>query len=131
MNPETLKKAPEILYQSLKDLIADDGPYWASAIAFYALLSTLPLLIVGITVIGFISDPDPLMRHVVQLMGDFLPEGEEDIDEIVENALAAQGQIGWIAFAALVWSGTRVFGALTRAMNIAFGVDEGYGFFRR
>jgi membrane protein len=126
-----LKTAFDVLYQSIKDLFVDDGPQWASAVAYYALLSSLPLLIVGITVIGFVSDAESVMRQLVELMGDFLPEGEEEVDDIVEDALAAQGQFGLFAFAGLLWSGTRVFMALTRAMNIAFGVDEGYGFFHR
>lgn len=126
-----LKAAVEVLYQSVKDLFVDDGPQWASAVAYYALLSSLPLLIVGITVIGFVADPEPVVRQVVEVLGDFLPQGEEEVEDVVDDAMAAQGQFGIIAFLGLLWSGTRVFMALTRAMNIAFGVDDRYGFFRR
>lgn len=129
MNFEHVRQFPAVLIQSVKDLYVDDGPQWAASIAYYALLSSLPLLIVGVMAVDLVADPEPLMRHAVEIMRDFMPEGEEEIDSIVEEALSAQNRIGLFAFIGLLWSGTRVFKTLTRAMNIAFGIEERHGFF--
>jgi membrane protein len=36
-----------------------------------------------------------------------------------------------LSIGTLLWTGTRVFGAVTAALNIAFDVDETYGFIKR
>jgi membrane protein len=64
-------------------------------------------------------------------MGDFLPQGEEQIREIIEEAHAARAGAGLISFLLLMWTGSHVFAAMTTALNLAYDVEETYGFFKR
>jgi membrane protein len=121
----------EVLYQSVKGLIVDDGPQWAAAVAYYVLLSAFPLMLVGASIISFFVDPEWAVQRATDLLGTVLPEGDGQVEQTVDEAIAARGQIGLIAFVGLLWSGTRVFKTLARSMNIAFDVDQDYGFLRR
>ncbi|HEX6385278.1 MAG TPA: hypothetical protein VF177_11460 [Anaerolineae bacterium] len=43
ISAEWWQRLGEVLVQSARDLFRDDGPQWAAAIAYYALLSSFPL----------------------------------------------------------------------------------------
>lgn len=60
-----------------------------------------------------------------------MPTGEQQIEEIVQGAIDAKQAAGILSIASLLWSGTRIFGALTKAMNRAYDIDDDYGFLRR
>ncbi len=120
-----------MLVQSIKDLVTDSGPQRAAAIAYYSLLSTFPLLLAAVSLAAYFVDPNQAVDQVTRLLGEFLPEGEAQIATTVKEAVEASGQVSLLSLAALLWTGSRVFGVLTRALNVAFDVDEHYGFFRR
>jgi uncharacterized BrkB/YihY/UPF0761 family membrane protein len=42
---------------------------WASSLAFYALLSLFPLLIVIIVVLSFVADPGWVTERAINLLG--------------------------------------------------------------
>lgn len=126
-----LLRGGQILFQSAKDLFIDDGPQWAAAVAYYSLLSLFPLLLAGVSLVAFVADPDWVIILAEQRLGSYLPSGGQEVATIVHGAVDARGRAGLLSFIALLWSGSRVFGALTRALNVAFDVDEPYGFFRR
>jgi membrane protein len=128
--PGGLRRTVEILIQSVRDMLVDSGAQWAAALAYYTLLSAFPLMLVLGTVLTFFVDSSWAVERITSLLGDFVPE-EGKIEDAVNQAIASRGQVGLIAFIGLIWGGTRVFGTLTRAMNVAFDADAPYGFFQR
>ena len=128
---ERLRRIWEVLVQSVKDLVTDSGPQWAAAVAYYSLLSAFPLLLAAVSLAAYFVDPNQAIDQATRLLGEFLPEGEEQIATIVREAVEASGQASLLSLAALLWTGSRVFGVLTRALNVAFDVDEHYSFFKR
>jgi membrane protein len=120
------RRYAEVLVQSLKDTATDNGPQWAAAIAYYGLLSTVPLLLCCAALVAFVIEPQVAVDRLTNLLGDFVPQSEATVEETVNGAIAARGQVGALAFVALLWTGTRVFDSLTRAMNVAFDVDDDY-----
>lgn len=125
---KTILKA---LYQAGQALFQDDGPHWAAAIAYYALFSLFPLLLAGISLASYFVDTGWAIVQVTRLLGEVLPQGEEEIVQIVFEVVEARGSVGLISLLGLLWSGTRVFGVITKVLNIAYDVDEFYSFFRR
>jgi membrane protein len=121
------------LFAVFKDFTTDRGPQWAAAISYYGLLSVFPLLLAIISVGTVIFDPEPeqIVSMITEQLGDLLPAGEEEIGEIVEGAIEAGATVGFLSVMALMWSGSRVFSALTMALNIFFDADEPYGFVKR
>ncbi|CAN5657198.1 YihY/virulence factor BrkB family protein [soil metagenome] len=125
------KRFGEVLVESVKAVFIDNVPQWAAAISYYALLSAFPLLLVGATIASFFIEPQQAADRITQLLGDFAPQGEGQIQDIVEQAVSSRGQVGLISFGGLLWTGTRVFGTMIKALNIAYDVDDPYGFFQR
>jgi len=121
----------QVVIQAGRDFFDDNGPQWAAAVAYYALLSLFPLLLAGVSVAAYVVDADQVIAAVESRLGDFIPNGSDQVASIVHNAIEARGPAGLLSLLTLLWSGTRVFSAITKALNIAFDVDDPYGFFRR
>lgn len=128
---ERARRFVPVLVQSVKDTLTDHGPQWAAAVAYYALLSAFPLLLAAASVAAYVVDPAWAVERITATLGEFVPRGEGRVERIVDQAIAARGTAGLLSLATLLWSGTRVFGSLTQALNIAFDADESYGFFTR
>ena len=116
----------EVIAQSLKDTSVDNGSQWAAAIAYYALLSTVPVLLGLAAVVSFFVEPQWAVDRITNLLGDFVPQTEGTVEEIVDGAIGARGRLSIFALLTLLWTGSRVFDSLTRAMNVAFDVDDDY-----
>lgn len=128
--PREVRQPGEVVALSIRDLFTDSGPQWAAAIAYYAMLSAFPLFLIAAAIGSYFVDPQWAVDHLTSALGDLLPQ-EDKVRDLVNNAISARGQVGLIAFAGFAWTGTRVFGTLTRAMNIAFDADESYSFLKR
>lgn len=120
-----------LVIQSGKDMFTDNALQWAAAVAYYTLLSVFPLLLAAISIAGFFVNADWAVARTTQLLGEFVPQGERWIEDTVRGLLAARGPATLLSLGALLWTGSRVFGSLTRALNIAFDVDETYSFGKR
>jgi membrane protein len=125
------RRLPSFLLLVVQDFGADNGPQWAAAISYYVLLSLFPLLLAIASIASFFADPEATVDVATDLLGEFLPMGEEEIEDIVQGAFEARGTVGLFSIASLLWTGTRAFSALTMAMNIVFDVDEPYSFIKR
>lgn len=121
----------EVVVQAVRDLFEDSGPQWAAAIAYYSLLSTFPLLLAIVSIAAFFVEPQTAVDKATQLLGGFLPQGTDLIQQIVNDAIQARGSVSILSIGSLLWSGSRVFGVITKALNIAYDVDELYGFWKR
>lgn len=120
-----------LLLQSGKDLLTDNGPQWAAALAYYALLSLFPLLLATASVAAFFVSREDAVSQVMRLIGSFMPQSRATVDEVVHSVAEARGPASLLSLVTLVWTGSRVFGTLTQALNIAFDVDETYGLGKR
>ena len=56
----TIAQIGQLVFLSTKDLFRDNGPQWAAAIAYYALLSSFPLLLAVVAVAAYLVDPSSL-----------------------------------------------------------------------
>lgn len=117
--------------QAVLNFIEDDGTLWAAAVAYYTLLSAVPLLLALASIASFFIDQQWAIEQATTLLGGFVPQGAGRIREIVLQAFAERESVGLLSILAFLWSGSRVFGALTRALNNAFNVEDSYSFLRR
>ncbi len=127
-----LRRCGAVVVRSVRDLFTDDGPQWAAAIAYYSLLSAFPLLLAAIAIAAAFADPQRAAGQIVELLGSVIPQDQRSaVAGIVRRAAAVSGRVGLLSLGTLLWTGTRVFGALTKALNVAYDVEETYGFFKR
>jgi membrane protein len=116
-----------LIKQTTSDFIEDNGPQWAAAVSYYALLSAFPLMLAIITIGMTFLPQETIISMMTEVLGDFVPEGEDEVEAIIEGAMAARTGVGAFSILLLLWSGSRVFGVVTRALNIFYDVDEPYG----
>lgn len=96
---------------------------WAAAIAFYALLSFLPLLLAATAVAAYLVDPAWAIDWFTTLIGAVLPPDLIDTESIVTMALAHQGKVGIIGIMVWLFGGRRVLGVLITALDLVSDVD--------
>jgi membrane protein len=125
------KRVVNMLIQVGKDFAQDSAPQWAAAIAYYTLLSIFPLLLAAASIASYFVDPEWAISQLTGALGDFVPQGEEQIEDIVQGAMDARGTVGVLSIGMLLWSGSRVFSTVTVSLNIIYDVDETYSFIKR
>lgn len=126
-----LEQAGKVLVQTFKHFTKDNGPHWAAAIAYYTLLSIFPLLLAAIAIATYFVDRQWALEQGSQLVRGLVPSGTQFLREVIEGIVETRGQVGVLSIIVLIWSGSRVFGVITKALNIAYHVSEPYSFLKR
>lgn len=115
---------------AMVDFGADDCPHLAAGLAYYALFSIFPLLLGLMTVIGFAfhSSEAMVQGQMLRVAGALAPASEGFLAANL-NAIASAGQgLGVLSVAGLIWSGSSLFDATQRAINVAWGVERNRSF---
>jgi len=128
--PEPAERFGNVIVQSAKDLAIDNGPQWAAALAYYAALSSIPLVLLAASIASLFVDPQWAVNQLTGALSDFVPQ-EDSVRDVVTSALQARGQIGLLAFLGFLITGSRAVSTLARALSIAFDSDESQRFWER
>ena len=114
--------------RTVQEMSDDDGTHMAAGVAYYAVFSVFPLLLGLIAILSFagILESDTAQARFTDFTSDYLPGSEElitsNIDDNVDTVLRLRGVLGVVSIIGLIWSGSAIFGALTRAVNRAWDV---------
>ena len=90
-----------------------------------------PLLLAAIAIAAYFVDRAWAIEQGAELIRGFVPSGTQFIREVVQDIMQTRGELGMLSILILLWSGSRVFGVITKALNIAYHVSEPYSFLRR
>jgi membrane protein len=120
----SLREWRQAAVQSIRDLWAGSILEWASSLAFYGFLSVFPLVIAVLTVASMFVDAGWATRHATELLGRYLPEGDSQITDIIQTAIAERRRVGVLSLIILLVTGRRVLGVLTKGLNHVSDVDE-------
>jgi membrane protein len=105
--------------------LEDDGDGLATIIAFGALFSLLPLLLVLFTIVGLVVQNAAVYAQIERLVTDLLPQTAADpVLSVVEQGRDNLGQITIVAAAALLLGGSRLFSALDNAFARIYRVER-------
>lgn len=126
-----VRLAGEVLVESLKDSLTDNLGEWAAAVAFYALLSVFPMLLAVVSFAAYFVDANWALREATRAVGQMFPQGRALVVHVIHEAIEARGTASVLSLLGLVLAGSRVFGVLTVALNVAYDVEESYGFWKR
>ncbi|GEM_PF-1133697 len=100
----------------------------ACACAYCALLSLVPILVVGIAALGFFMGGSQHALHRVEMaIGYYVPHDPgilESVNDILKHILSDRALIGVIGMVGLLYGAHQAFLALQPAMNIIWGVSE-------
>src|SRR3954469_703637 len=109
------------LPQPLGKFFADRGPHLAAMIAYFALLSFVPLLFLLISVLALAGRPDESSYLVTELKRAFPGSSISSIVHTVREIQKHATALGIIGGAALLWTSLSLFSVLESAFNIVYG----------
>lgn len=120
------------VYSFLRDVYAefaeDNGSLVSAAMAFFGLLSLIPLLLLAIGVLGYAIGSDQAFRAVERFVAEYFPVGTEGLRENLAAVRDSSGVVGGLGLLGLLWTGSQIFVILQKAMNIALGIEWQFGF---
>jgi membrane protein len=128
---DKIKLVGKMFFLAFKDLFEDNGPYWAAAIAYFALLSFFPMMLAGVSIASFFTDEEWAVEQLTDIVGDFLPEGEEMLSDTVSGVIETRGTTSIVSILLLLWTGSRVFGVFVKALNQTYDIVDTYDFMRQ
>ena len=106
--------------QILKGFRANQGLLLAGAVAYYALLSIVPLLILIAIALSHFIDQGALLASLNRYIGWLAPgESQVIIDELT-NFLAHREVMGWVLLATMLFFSSLAFTVLENAMSVIF-----------
>jgi membrane protein len=123
LKPETteiVKAVGAFALQTLKAFKANQGLLLAGAVAYYALLSLIPLLILIAIALSHVIDPAELLRTVGRYLEWLVPGQSRPIVDELANFLAHRDVIGWVLLATMLFFSSLAFTVLENAMSVIF-----------
>lgn len=117
------RSIPEIAKQLVNVVRSQQLPFLAAAIAYYAFLSIVPMLLVSIAIATVIAGQAVATRVVVAFEDYLTPEAIELLEETIV-ASAGRGSFTLIGLLVLLWGTLRVFRALDIAFSRVYGAES-------
>lgn len=106
--------------QTLKGFRANQGLLLAGAVAYYALLSIVPLLIVTVIVLSHVIDQAELLETLGRYLEWLIPGQSKAIVGELASFLMHREVVGWVLLATLVFFSSLAFTVLENAMSVIF-----------
>src|SRR5690606_37192284 len=129
-----LKFVDRITVNTINKLIADDIPMHGAALAFYTLFSLAPVLIIVVSLVGWLLGDQAAIYQIQRLIDEYFDrEMAETVMEILQQATSGKGlAMPIISGATLLFASTTTIAQLKYTLNIVWGVKikEGKGFFQ-
>jgi len=104
----------------LKGFRANQGLLLAGAVAYYALLSIVPLLILMAIALSHVIDQAALLTALGRYIGWLAPGQSSFIMTELTNFLAHRELMGWVLLATMLFFSTLAFTVLENAMSVIF-----------
>ena len=116
-----------LLKQTFSEWLEDQAPQLGAALAYYTVFSLAPLILLLLSIVGFIfhNDPAGAWRRVTEQMSYFLDQSAMDVVANIAQT-ASQPNKGMLAtiigILLALFGASGVFGQLQNALNIIWGV---------
>jgi len=106
--------------QTLKAFRANQGLLLAGAVAYYALLSLVPLLILIVIVLSHLIDEKDLLQTLGRYLEWLLPSQSSAVINELANFMAHRDVVGWLLFVTMLFFSSLAFTVLENAMSVIF-----------
>ena len=118
------------MWRGLVELVNSNDLTHAASIAYYALLSLFPFLLLVISLLGSITASEDQRLAVLTFVFRYFPTRLDFVAAQLDAFRQSRIQVGVAGSLALIWSSLGVFGAITSAVNEAWGVEKQRSFLK-
>ena len=119
----------ELARRTWRELGDDHAIDLAASIAYYSLLSLLPLAVVLVSLFSLVLESEAVELAVFDFFHTYLPGSEGILASNVEAVGNIRGVLGVLSLLGLLWTSTLLFGAVTRAVNRAWDIEHDRPFY--
>ncbi|MDQ7799180.1 MAG: YihY/virulence factor BrkB family protein [Candidatus Edwardsbacteria bacterium] len=128
---DSLLKIPafHLIYLTARGLDDHDTTQRAAGVAYYAILSTFPLLLGLIAVFGYFLPSLNLQEELLIFVGKNLPGATDFLKQNIVSVVKLRGPVGVLSIVLLFWSASGMFGAIAQAINRAWDNRRGRRFY--
>ena len=117
---QVLKHPGAFVIATLKGFRANQGLLLAGAVAYYALLSIMPLLILSVIALSHLVDQSELLLTLGRYLEWLVPGQSKAIVAELARFLAHRDVIGWVLLATMLFFSSLAFTVLENAMSVIF-----------
>ena len=107
-----------------------DNLTYAASIAYYALLSLFPFSMLALAVLGSVTADEGDRSAVLTFVLQYFPSQFDFITKQLDAFRTSTLTFGVFGTLGLIWGALGVFGAITTAVNYAWGVEKSRSFWR-
>jgi membrane protein len=107
-----------------------DDLTFAASIAYYALLSLFPFFLLLFSVIAGVTSSEADRQEVLGFVLRYFPRQFDFVTSQLNSMQEARVPLGVFGSILMVWAAMGVFGAITSAVNHAWGVDKQPSYFK-
>ena len=119
----------KLLVRTILEMSDDDATHMAAGISYYALFSIFPLLLFLVATLGFFMETEEVRGQVLEAFSGYFPGSENIIEQNLNAVLGVSGALGVFGILGLLWSGSAIFGGVSRSINRAWDVHADRPFF--
>jgi membrane protein len=118
------------LWRGFLSFYRSDNLTYAASISYYTLLSMFPFAMLAFTVLGSITADAADRAAVLDFVLRYFPSQFEFIRAQLDEFSVHTVSFGVVGTIALVWGALGVFGAISTAVNYAWGVEKTRSFWK-
>lgn len=122
-----------LITRTMREMSEDDATHMAAGVSYYAIFSVFPLLLGFISLTSFalsaFVDEERIRPGLTEFATSFLPGSEQLVMLNLDAAIELRGALGVFSIVGLLWSGSAVFGAITRSVNRAWDIRRDRPFY--
>lgn len=111
----------EMFVGAVRQALKPDSTIMAAAIAYFALLSLFPLVLLSISIASFTLGPLMNQQLIIQRLEFIAPALGQLLGQNIDQIIRARGPITGVALVGLIWSASTLFFTLTHTLNEIWG----------
>jgi len=113
-----------VLANAIKETLMPDTAIMASAIAYIALFSLFPLILLSISIASFSFGPSIDQHITIQRLEFVAPALGQLLGQNIDAIIRARGPVTSFALVSLIWSASTIFYTLTHTLNGIWHIQQ-------
>jgi membrane protein len=118
------------IWRGATGIYNSDDLTFASSIAYYALLSLFPFFLLAFSVLASVASSDADRLQIFNFVLTYFPQQFEFVVDQIHAMQESPARLGIAGSVVMIWAAMGVFGAVTSAVNHAWGVEKQPSYFK-
>ena len=118
-----------VLLRAFEKSNEDNAKDMAASIAYFSFFSLFPLLVGVVAGASLFLERSEIQARLDRMLSDEFPGSADFLRTNIETLIDLRGAAGIASVVGLLWSASKMFGAFSRGINLAFGIPKGHPFY--